>query len=32
MALLNIDGQRIDVDRQLMELDRADCEDSLYEF
>jgi len=32
MALLNIDGQKIDVDRQLMELDRADCEDSLYEF
>ncbi len=32
MPVLEIDGQKIDVDRQLMELDRADCEDDLYTF
>lgn len=30
--LLNIDGVTIDVERQLLELDRADYEDSLYLF
>ena len=32
MATLNFDGHQIDIERQLMELDRADCEDSLYTF
>jgi hypothetical protein len=32
MTTLNLDGQQIDIERQLMELDRADCEDSLYTF
>lgn len=32
MTTLNIDGKEIDIERQLLELDRADCEDSLYEF
>ena len=30
--LVNIDGKTIDLERQLAELDKADCEDSLYEF
>ena len=32
MTTLNLDGREIDIERQLMELDRADCEDSLYTF
>jgi predicted phage terminase large subunit-like protein len=32
MATLNLDGQQIDIEKQLQELDRADCEDSLYKF
>lgn len=32
MATLNLDGQEIDIEKQLRELDRADCEDSLYTF
>jgi predicted phage terminase large subunit-like protein len=32
MTTLNLDGQQIDIERQLMELDRADCEDNLYTF
>ena len=32
MPILDIDGQKIDVDKQILELDRADCEDSLYTF
>ena len=32
MTTLNLDGKQIDIERQLLELDRADCEDSLYEF
>jgi len=32
MDILDIDGQKIDYKKQLRELDRADCEESLYEF
>ena len=32
MALLNVDGQNLDIEKSLMELDQADCEDSLYFF
>jgi predicted phage terminase large subunit-like protein len=32
MTTLNLDGREINIERQLMELDRADCEDSLYTF
>ena len=32
MAILDLDGQKIDIEQQLQELDRADCEDSLYMF
>jgi predicted phage terminase large subunit-like protein len=32
MTTLNLDGHQIDIERQLLELDRADCEDSLYKF
>jgi len=32
MTILNLDGREINIERQLMELDRADCEDSLYTF
>jgi predicted phage terminase large subunit-like protein len=32
MKVLDIDGQRIDYLKQIKELDRADCEESLYEF
>ena len=32
MATLNLDGQQIDIEKQLQELDKADCEDSLYKF
>jgi hypothetical protein len=32
MTTLNLDGREIDIERQLLELDRADCEDSLYTF
>jgi predicted phage terminase large subunit-like protein len=31
-VIVDIDGNRIDADRQLDDLDRADCEDSLYKF
>ena len=32
MPLIEIDGQKIDVDKQLLDIDRSDCEDSLYHF
>jgi len=32
MKVLDIDGQRIDYLKQMRALDRADCEESLYEF
>jgi len=32
VATLDLDGQKIDIEKQLQELDRADCEDSLYTF
>ncbi|CAB5219879.1 Archaeophage PsiM2, terminase large subunit [uncultured Caudovirales phage] len=32
MTTLNLDGQQIDIERQLLELDRVDCEDNLYTF
>lgn len=32
MTTLFLDGKNIDIEKQLMELDRADCEESLYEF
>ena len=32
MTTLEIDGKKIDIEKQLQELDRADCEDSLYTF
>jgi predicted phage terminase large subunit-like protein len=32
MSVLELDGQRIDIEKQLVELDRTDCEDSLYTF
>lgn len=31
-TIINLDGKPIDVDRSLLELDRVDCEESLYEF
>jgi predicted phage terminase large subunit-like protein len=30
--IIDVNGSRIDADRQLEDLDRADCEDSLYKF
>ena len=30
--LVNIGGQIVDVNKQLMELDKVDCEESLYYF
>jgi len=30
--IIEVNGSRIDADRQLEDLDRADCEDSLYKF
>ena len=32
MAILDIDGQPVDIDLTLAELDKADCEESLYFF
>ena len=32
MPTLSIDGKTLDIEKQLMELDRADCEESLYKF
>ena len=32
MSIVTIDGVDVDLDRQLADLDRADCEDSLYKF
>lgn len=32
MATLSIDGKTLDIAKQLLELDRADCEESLYKF
>jgi hypothetical protein len=32
VAILQLDGQNINIDEQLLELDRVDCEDSLYTF
>lgn len=32
MPTLSIDGKTLDIEKQLMELDRADCEESLYTF
>jgi len=32
VAILELDGNSINIERQLLELDRADCEDSLYTF
>jgi predicted phage terminase large subunit-like protein len=32
MITLNLDGQQIDIEKQLAELDRVDCEESLYKF
>lgn len=32
MGIVTIDGVDVDLDRQLADLDRADCEDSLYKF
>jgi predicted phage terminase large subunit-like protein len=32
MRVLSIDDRKIDYERQILELDRADCEESLYEF
>ncbi len=32
MTILDLDGQKLDVEKQILELDRADCEDSLYTF
>jgi predicted phage terminase large subunit-like protein len=32
MPTLSIDGKNLDIEKQLMELDRADCEESLYKF
>jgi hypothetical protein len=32
MAIVTIDGVDVDLDKQLADLDRADCEDSLYKF
>jgi hypothetical protein len=32
MTTLELDGKQIDIEKQLAELDRADCEDSLYTF
>ena len=32
MTILNLDGKTISIEEQLRDLDRADCEDSLYTF
>ena len=32
MTTLTLDGQQIDIEQQLAELDRVDCEESLYTF
>jgi predicted phage terminase large subunit-like protein len=32
MSLVDLDGDKIDIDAQLLDLDRADCEESLAEF
>lgn len=32
MAFLEIDGAKIDIDKQLLQLDATDCEDDLYTF
>jgi predicted phage terminase large subunit-like protein len=32
MTTLFLDGKNIDIEKQLLELDRADCEESLYKF
>ena len=32
MAILQLDGKSINIEEQLLELDRVDCEDSLYTF
>jgi len=32
MPFVEIDGQKIDVDAMLMDIERTECEDSLYEF
>ena len=32
MTTLDLDGKKINIEQQLLELDRADCEDSLYTF
>lgn len=32
MAILQLDGQTLDIEKQLQELDKTDCEDSLYLF
>jgi len=32
MVMLELDGRQIDVEKQLEDLDRADCEDNLYTF
>ena len=32
MVMLDLDGRKIDVEKQLEDLDRADCEDNLYTF
>jgi predicted phage terminase large subunit-like protein len=32
MTTLDFDGKHIDIEKQLQDLDRADCEDSLYTF
>jgi hypothetical protein len=31
-GILDLDGQSFDIEKNLMALDRADCEDSLYTF
>ena len=31
-AIIHMDGMAINADRSLLELDRMDCEESLYEF
>jgi predicted phage terminase large subunit-like protein len=31
-TIIEIDGKKIDVDAQLLDIDKVDCEDSLYEF
>jgi len=32
MPFLEIDGKKIDIEKQLIDIDRSDCEDSLYKF